>query len=148
MKTKILLSFFTLSFMLFNGISCKRQSANFNDKEITGMLKDFYTSYIVERSKMPENFKKIDSTVKKYCTIDLQNQLKNEDIDYDLLLNGQFCEKEWLNTMSINKDSNDNSIYNVSFEFMADGKTKQKNIKLQIVKNNVEYKINKVIEFK
>ncbi len=146
MKTKILLSFFALSFMLFNGLSCKSQSANFNDKEITGMLKDFYTSYIVERSKMPEDFKKIDSIVKKHCAIDLQNQLKNEDIDYDLLLNGQFCEKKWLNTMSINKDSSDNSFYTVSFEYTADGKRKQKSIKLQIVKNNIEYKINKVIE--
>ncbi len=146
MKTKLLLSFFALNFMLFNGISCKSQSANFNDKDINGMLNDFYTSYIVERSKMPENFKKIDSIVKKYCTIDLQNQLKNEDIDYDLLLNSQFCEREWLNTMSIKKDSNDNCIYNVSFEYMADGKTKQKNIKLQIVKNNLEYKVNKVLE--
>jgi hypothetical protein len=146
MKTRILLSFFALSFILFNEISCKSQFANFNDKEITGMLKDFYTGYIVERSKMPENFKKIDSIVKKYCTINLRNQIKNEDIDYDLLLNGQFCEKGWLNTMSINKDSNDNSIYNVSFEYMADGRRKQKNIKLQIVNNSVEYKINKVIE--
>ena len=59
MKTKILLSFFALSFMLFSGISCKSQSSNFNDKEIASMLKDFYTSYIIERSKMPENFMKI-----------------------------------------------------------------------------------------
>ncbi len=135
-----------LSFILFNGISCKSQSANFNDKEVTGMLKEFYTSYIVERSKMPENFKKIDSIVNKYCTLYLQNQLKSEDIDYDLLLDGQFCETDWLNKMSIKKDSNDNSIYNVLFEYIVDGKAKQKSIKLQIVKNNSEYKINKVLE--
>jgi len=146
MKTKLLLSFFALNFMLFNGISCKSQSENLNEKDITGMLNVLYTSYIIERSKMPENFKKTDSIVKKYCTIDFQNQLKSEDIDYDLLLNSQFCEKEWLNTLSIKKDSNDNSIYNVSFEYTVDGKTKQNNIKLQIVKNNLEYKVNKVIE--
>lgn len=110
------------------------------------MLRDFYTSYIVERSKMPEDFKKIDSILKKYGTTDLQNQIRNEDIDYDLLLNGQFCEKEWLNTMSINKDSNDSSIYKVSFDYMVDGKRNQKSIKLQIVKDSTGYKINKVIE--
>jgi len=110
------------------------------------MLKDFYTSYIVERSKMPENFKKINSIVEIYCTINLQNQIRNEDIDYDLLLDGQFCEKEWLNSMSINKVGSDFSIYNVSFEYMADGKREQKKIKLEIVKNNAGYKINKVIE--
>lgn len=143
---KILLSSFALSFMLFSGISCKSQSANFNDKEVVGMLKDFYTSYIVERSKMPENFKKINSIVEIYCTINLQNQIRNEDIDYDLLLDSQFCEKEWLNSMSINKVGSDFSIYNVSFEYMADGKREQKKIKLEIVKNNAGYKINKVIE--
>jgi len=146
MKTKIVSSFLALSIILFNVISCKSQSSTFNDKEITSMLKDFYTSYIVERSKMPEDFKKIDSLLKKYGTTDLQNQIRNEDIDYDLLLNGQFCEKEWLNTMSINKDSNDSTIYKVSFGYMADGKRKQKIIKLQIVKDSTGYKINKVIE--
>lgn len=146
MKTKIISSLLTLSIMLFNVISCKSQSSSFNDKEITSMLRDFYTSYIVERSKMPEDFKKIDSILKKYGTTDLQNQIRNEDIDYDLLLNGQFCEKEWLNTMSINKDSNDSSIYKVSFDYMVDGKRNQKSIKLQIVKDSTGYKINKVIE--
>jgi hypothetical protein len=146
MKAKIVSSFLTLSIILFNSISCKAQSSSFNDKEITSMLKNFYTSYIVERSKMPEDFKKIDSILKKYGTKNLQNQIKNEDIDYDLLLNGQFCEKEWLNTMSINKDNKGSCIYKVSFSYIADGKRKQKSIKLQIVKDSTGYKINKVIE--
>lgn len=146
MNTKIVSLFLTLSIILFNVISCKSQSTSFNDKEITSMLKDFYTNYIVERSKMPEDFKKIDSILKKYGTADLQNQIRNEDIDYDLLLNSQFCEKEWLNTLTIKKDSNDSSIYKVSFGYMADGKRKQKIVKLQIMKDSTSYKINKVIE--
>ena len=146
MNTKIVSLFLTLSIILFNVISCKSQSTSFDDKEISSMLKDFYTNYIVERSKMPEDFKKIDSILKKYGTADLQHQIRNEDIDYDLLLNGQFCEKEWLNTLTIKKDSNDSSIYKVSFGYMADGKRKQKIVKLQIMKDSTSYKINKVIE--
>jgi len=145
MKTKISL-LFALTFMLFNVFSCKSQSLHFNEEIVKNMLKDFYTSYIIERSKMPENFEKIDSIVNKYCTKELQNYIKNEDIDYDLFLNGQFCERKWLNTIAINKESKDKSIYIVSFEYIADSTKKKKNIKLQIVNNDAEYKINKVIE--
>lgn len=110
------------------------------------MLNDFYTGYITERSKMPEDFKKIDLIIERYCTKELQSQLRDEDIDYDLLLNGQFCEKEWLNTMSIKKDSNDHSVYNVTFEYISNNISKLKTIRLQIMRNDSGYKINKVIE--
>lgn len=146
MRTKPLLYFIAFVVMFIYGLSCKSQSTNYPEKEVIGMLKNFYSSYIVERSKMPEDFKKIDSIINKYCTSNLKDQLKNEDIDYDLLLDGQFWDKEWLNTMSINKASDDASIYNVSFYYMADSKTKQKNIRVQVVKDKTEYKINKVIE--
>jgi len=146
MKTKLLSSLLALSILLFSTISCKSQTSNFNDKEIISMLNDFYTGYITERSKMPEDFKKIDLIIERYCTKELQSQLRDEDIDYDLLLNGQFCEKEWLNTMSIKKDSNDHSVYNVTFEYISNNISKLKTIRLQIMRNDSGYKINKVIE--
>jgi len=125
--------------------SSKSQASNLNDKEITIMLKDFYTNYMIEGSIVPENTKRVDSILKKYCTKALLKQLNNKDIDWDLLLDGQICEREWLNTLSINKDNNNDSIYNVSFNYIDDGAKVQKNIKLQIVKNNKDFKINKVL---
>ena len=109
------------------------------------MLKNFYTAYITERSKMPQNSEKIDSIVKRFGSTKLQKQRKNPEIDYDLLLDGQFCEMEWLNSMVISRDKVNDHLYTVSFDYLIDNEKKQKNIHLLILKDNSSYKIDSVI---
>ena len=140
MKTNIIT---TLILILLLQVAVKAQTNNYSEKEIIAMLRTFYTGYINATDRL--NYNQKDTIVKKYCTALLQNQLYDEDIDYDVLLDGQFCETDWLKTMTIQKDSKANDIYNVRFFYNSDGRKVYKKIKLQIIKENLKYKINKVI---
>ena len=133
----------TLILLLLLQVAVKAQTNNFYEKEIIVMLRTFYTGYINETDKLKYN--QADTIVKKYCTALLQNQLYDEDIDYDVLLDGQFCETDWLKTMTIHKDNKADEIYIVTFSYNSDGRKIYKKIKLQIIKENLKYKINKVI---
>lgn len=109
-------------------------------------VKDFYTEYITETSKVPVDSKKVDLILKKYCTIDVQKQLKVQgaELDYDLLIDNQYCEEEWLKTMEISKDDEGN-VYIVKFKYLFDGKEEKKLIKLQVIKQEEIYFINKIL---
>lgn len=148
MKTKMLMSFFTLGFMLFSTFSCKSNQPqnNFSDEQILGMLKSFYTSYIIEDSKMPTNYEKLDSIKSKYCTANLlnkiENQFKKQELDYDPFLNAQDCDIEWLKTLTIRKDTKKSNLYYVSY---ADNYNNTKiTIRLIVVKEKECYKIDSV----
>ncbi len=109
----------TLILLMLLQVAVKAQTNNNSEKEIIAMLKTFYTGYINETVKLNSDL--ADTIVKKYRTALLQNQLYDEDIDYDVLLDGQFCETDWLKTMTIHKDSNADDIYIVTFFYNSDG---------------------------
>ncbi len=132
-----------LILLLLLQVAVKAQNYNYSEKEVIAMLRTFYTGYINETVKL--NSDQADTIVKKYCTALLQKQLYDVDIDYDVLLDGQFCETDWLKTMTIHKDRNADDIYFVRFSYNSDGRKIYKKIKLQIIKDNLKYKINKVI---
>jgi hypothetical protein len=146
MKTKTIITFFAFGFILINTISCKGNQTNSDNDKIASMLKDFYTIYINERCKMPEDFDKQDSLIKKHCTLKLQNQLQDTDLDYDIFLHGNSFELEWLNTLSISVDKVNSSIYNIKYEYSIPNKKEIKMIKLLIVKEGDDYKIDKVLK--
>jgi hypothetical protein len=114
MKTKILLSFLNLCFMLFITISCKSQP-NSSDEQVLSMLKSFYMSYITENAKMPPNVSKVNSLKEKYCTAKLLRRVEQEELDYDPFLKAQASNTEWLKTLVVKKDKIGNNQYSVSF---------------------------------
>lgn len=137
----MLTSLFTVIMILFN--SCGQAQDNSSDGKIISMLKEFYTSYITENSKMPPNMKNIDSMKRKYCTNSLLYKIKKQELDYDPFLNAQDSNTEWLKTLSITKDSNKTNLYIVSY---IDSYSNNKiSVKLIIVKEKDSFKINSIL---
>ena len=111
------------------------------------MLIDFYTQYIVENAKMPLDLNKIDSIKHAFCTDSLLNIVNENDpdvLDYDLFLDSQLCEKEWLNTLSVSVDTI-NAIYHVSYIYRYMDVETQKTISLKVIKLGEHYKINEIL---
>jgi len=144
MKTKILISFFTLGVMLFNTFNSKSNPMQdkFSDEQILSMLKSFYTSYIIEYSKEPDDFKKINSIKSKYCTTSLLQKIKKLKLDYDMFLQAHDIDSVMLKTLNIKKDSIRNNLYYVSYLDIFNNKTVT--IKLIVVKQKELYKIDAV----
>src|SRR5688572_23384863 len=97
--------FLLISFFLSN---CTREiKDNSESPGATKMINDFYKAYLEAICGEDINEKKIDSILNKYCTSGMQIDLKakNEEADGDVLIDGQFCETEWLQNMSVEKDS-------------------------------------------
>jgi hypothetical protein len=124
----------------------KSKEQNSNEEQIIKTLHEFYKNYISASCEIPEDFAKVDSILHKYTTNQLLNQIQDPDIDYDLLINGNNIEEDWLNAMSISVDLEDSSIYNVSFEYQYLDETMQKIIRLQMMQTSDGYKIDRVIE--
>lgn len=112
---------FLLPLLLYTA-SCSQSnssSKNSDDLQIKATLKDFYTRYIIETEKATEDWSKIEALKKKYCTSSYLKKLAaDEDIDADPFLNAQDVDKNWLNTLTITKDTgNKPNIYKVCFVF-------------------------------
>lgn len=111
------------------------------------MLIDFYTQYITESAKIPLNLNRIDSIKQFFCTDSLLNIVNEDDpdvLDYDLFLDSQLCEKEWLNTLSVSVDTI-NAIYHVSYIYRYMDVETQKTISLKVIKLGEHYKINEIL---
>lgn len=117
-------------------LSCK---SPIKQEQAIQTLKEFYTAYLSERSKFPEDTKKIDSLKNKYLTEELRTKLLN--FDYDLIVNAQDCDKTWINTLSISKDDATDSIYNVCYT----DNIYEKCVKIILVNCKGEYLINNIL---
>ena len=118
-----------------------------SDKHVLAMLKDFYTSYIIESSKMsPTQTQKLNSIKAKYCTKGLldkiEKQFKSGELDYDPFLKAQDVDTGWLKTLSFSKDLKKPSSYVVSY---TDTNSSTKvNIYVTVVKKNEGLRITNV----
>jgi hypothetical protein len=141
MRTKQLIYSFAAIIMLFCSLCCKNNSAQekYSDERIKEMLRSFYTSYITENSTFPMNQNKRDSIEKKYCTQNVFKQFR-EDVEYDIFLKSQMVDPRMLKTLTVRKDSIKNDLYFVSYTYGKNNIT----VKLQVVKEEEEYKINLV----
>jgi len=144
MKTKILVSFFTLGVMLFNPLNCKGNQLqdSISEVQVLSMLKSFYTSYIIENSKVPDDFKKINSIKHKYCTTSLLHKIKKLKLDYDMFLQANDIDSVMLKTLDVKKDSIRNNLYYVSYLDIFNNKTVT--INLMVIKQKEDYKIDAV----
>ena len=92
--------------ILFTSNSVYSQSFEINNQAIH-TLREFYTAY----SKIEftvKNLHQLDSLQKKYCSLKLRAELKNEfqtnGLDHDLLTNDHGINSEALKSLTINND--------------------------------------------
>jgi hypothetical protein len=155
-KIKFIMERKRLSYLMFILIitiySCGQNS---NSKYFTGVkvvdnrdeiaiktLKEFYTMYITECAKVPENWENINSLKEKYLTKELQKKLKDKDIDYDPVINAQDCDEDWIRTLKINTVEG-KDVYTVCFVSSFDNQMTC--IKLHLVNADGKYLIDDII---
>jgi len=105
------------------------------------MLKDFYTAYVTEVSKMPEDLKKIDLIKTRFCTASLLSELRKKELDYDPFLNAQDSDMGLLKTLKI-EESKRIGFYIVTY--MDNFSKKPVRIVLSIVRDAGRYRINEI----
>lgn len=134
----------SIFFIILTTMSCSQTTENKNPEEdkIIEMLKTFYKSYIIENSKNSINTSEIESIKTKYCTTALLEKIKKEELDADPFMNVQDFSKDWVNSLTVNKDPNlnDNS-YKVCFEVT---KEDSRCINVTVVNENKTWKVNNV----
>ena len=143
MKTKIIVLFF-IGIVIFFYSCCNFAQNNLSeDQQMRDMLKEFYTSYIIQFTKWPPDPKKEGSIRRKYCTARLLKEIKNdEELDYDPRLSAQDSDPKILKTLTITKSDGIPNGYIVTYE---DDFTKNKiSIKLVVIKEKDGYKIDSV----
>jgi len=133
---------FIIPIMMFSNGFCQAQSSGSSDKQIVELLKAFYVNYITENAKMPVNLKSVEAIKKKYCTARFISKIEKKELDYDVILNAQDCDLEWLKTLSVTKDSKRLNTYVVSY---VDNYSKKMNsISLVVVSEKGEFKVNSI----
>jgi hypothetical protein len=143
MKSNRIITIFSTIILLFNSFGYAQTKLS-DEIQIKKRLNDFYICYIKENSKTIGNTKTIDAIQKKYCTEKLLNKIKNDELDYDPILNAQDCDILWLKTLKILKDSKMKDLYFVTY---IDTFSKKKNtIKLIVIKEDGNFKINEIID--
>ena len=145
MKT-ILTTAFIFYIILFS-FACTQNQTFSSEKQVISLLNNFYTSYITERSKMPEDFDKINSLKTKFLTQKLITKIDTADIDeldYDPFLNAQYCDIEWLKTLIIRKESTDNNCFEITYQKNYFN-TEKTSIKLIIIKQKDGFKIDSIL---
>lgn len=123
-------------------------TSTFDNAKAIEMLKEFYKSYVHEvfAVQSKESLDDFDSVFYKYTTENLHVQL-NTEVDEDWVLFPKNCSEDALQTMSIRLISNDSSNFCVTFYHYDDENNKiTDNIKIHIVKENNEYKIDRMIK--
>ncbi len=114
MKSKIIFSLF-LSLIGISAINVYKQQYNIKDQDITKMIKTFYTEYIMACVKN-SNMDTMNAIREKYCTKAFFNKIiKEKETDFDLFLNAQDCDVEWLKTLNVMKSSENEDKYMVSY---------------------------------
>ncbi|WP_329905320.1 hypothetical protein [Porphyromonas pogonae] len=102
------------------------------------MLREFYISYIKERSKATPNIEVTDRMLSKYCTGALINRLNTFDWATDPFLNSTKCEESWVKNLSVEKLAGDGN-YRIGYR-MRTGK--EVNVELRVIHDGSKYRIH------
>ena len=128
---------FALTVIVYS-IGC--QTKNEEEKKLS-MLRTFYTNYITAISEGP--IESSDSIRNSFCTQSLITQInKDDNLDYDPLINAQDADKRSLKTLKIRRDSLLKDWYIVKYSENHSQQTVK--IKLMVVKENDNYKIDSI----
>lgn len=139
MKKKIAVIYSTIMLVFICG--CTQAQVN-KDESNLKMLKEFYTLYISESAKKKPDIKYLNVLKSKYCSENLLRKINADDFDYDILLNAQDCDQNWLHTLAVVK-GRQVGWYDVSY---IDNYSKKKNvISVKVIKDKNQLKIDAVL---
>lgn len=112
------------------------------DSLIVNTIKEFYISYISEKSKNELNQNSINEIKQKYVTnkllLNIEKRMEDGSLDWDPFVNAQDFYDGWIKTLKITSDESKKNQYVVSY---FDG-NKDVKIYLGIIKVNNQYKID------
>jgi len=155
---KKVLYFLIINLLFMLNTSCA-QLPNEEEKVIS-MLETFYTAYNSVWSdtniyKEDEFEEKVFSLQQKYCSKKLQSEIREyykiHKFEHDLLTNdfGGTNEDVFKSTLKIEKDKTRENTYIVSYiihiDYPSTPRDEKNIIKLEIIKESGNYKINKVL---
>ena len=129
------------SFLIIS-VNILRAQNNAANQQIVGMLESFYSEYItlVSDGVSPENDRQLDSLKRKYITAQCLARIKKQHLDYDPIIAAQDANSDCLSSLSVNRDSQKDNIYIVSWINSYD--KSRTVIKLVVVKQKGLYKID------
>jgi hypothetical protein len=139
---KYIFSFAIIFFLCFISLA-KTNDISMN--EATTMLKKFYTEYITTMADSDTKEEVVKSILNKYLTTAAIHQVQKNitQHDYDILINGQYCRKEWISTMKILRPRPNQSIFHVLFEDKINHE--QKTIQIKLIKTKDRILIDEII---
>ena len=120
-------AFFSLILLMLFFLSCSSETApsSVSDPEkVMDAIKEFYSSYILESSKMPPNDLQIEALKNRHCTQRFLTQLNDAEVDVDPFLNAQDVDEKWASTLEIIPKDVSKNLYSVCYEIGYD-KSKQ-----------------------
>jgi hypothetical protein len=146
MRTKLIFTFLLIGLLISKSIDIFAQD-NPSDTKIILTLRSFYKDYITERSKMPEDFKKIDFIKNKYCTKNLLiklDKLTKQGMNIDPFIKAQDWDDDLLTKMDIKKDNKSQNIYNASY--LDNYRKTSIIVKLKVINQNNTYLIDDILD--
>lgn len=137
---------FVVLVFLCNSLFSQNNADSLNFKKFE-FLHSFYSEYFIAASRDLPDFSKIDSLQSHYCTTELYNKLlylyDAEEIDADPFLESQDPQKEWVESLLINVDDQDNSLFIITYK-VNEQKTNQIQLRvIEVAKNN--FKISSIV---
>lgn len=102
-------------------------------------IRGFYSAYITACDEMPA---RLEEVKEKYCTARLLKALGKEELDYDPFLNAQDCDRSWIATLSVKRDTEEHDLYHVQYKDTSSQESIR--LKLRLKHESGAYKIDKV----
>jgi hypothetical protein len=152
---KTVFTFITYVMFIFT-FSCGQVQNNSSNNEAEKMIREFYTAYNIAWSRVPTPeilVRNLDSLQRIYCSENLRKKLKKqfdaEGLDHDLLTNDQAADVNYLEKLTIKKDSANANTYIISYVEDYTSPSNKKEFKmaiihLSVVKEKETYKIDNV----
>jgi hypothetical protein len=119
-----------------------KNDSDYASEEAIQMISNFYKEYITINSGDLADEKELSKIKKKYCTARLLDFIANEELDYDIIVDAQDYDMEWVKTLSVTKELPEGDTYIVKFS--SSGQT-EKSIKVKVQKENNTWKIDSIL---
>lgn len=147
---KNLKTILVLSFTIFANSGCQAQQ-NDEDKRAISVIKNFYVLYNTEWSTNHglDKRNKLDSLMNLYCTRNLISEVGEQYLDHDMLIKDLYTTVDYLNTITVTKDSTRTATYIVSYDApsedpLGNDYVEKVIIYVTVVKEGESYKIDNV----
>ncbi len=138
MNIKTIVITFTICFA---GMLTAKEQSSTSEKEVQ-FITDFYSTYIKICDESLSFMEERTVLKSKYCTVKLLAELEEKNLDYDPFLNAQDCSKEWIKSINVTAISDEEYNYEVSYNSGYNNKIIS--IKIGVIMQNDELKINSV----